>query len=711
MRIILIRSVAFVLSVSFAAYGQNHPYPANVSEPPVPCTGCPGNNPAGEPNDGLPTVPYDVPLVSHAGRYVSSSSTPDATTGLRTIRAGLVRVRPSLNRIYLQLGSAIGAYNLDSFFSNRLFEPVVDAGGIKTGNFIGGRTPLEKALRVDAFIYPEAQDSQWITTAAAGQERLHDFDFDDRQFVYYGSSVFGWGQIFDDGRTDGKGLPRSHQVTEPLGPEMRLFSMKSGSSYFLYVSDSSSTKLWDVDVSFPTLVATRSGAANQVREWSKNEAAAHVAIVHADNTLRVHSYAALISGAPPLAEHSGTIGTVVDAAFDAAGNVWAVERTAEGGSLWKLAAGSYTKTTHTLPAGFRPERLHSAGGYLAVTGTVPVDAERRNDLLLFNVSGGTPQLLDTGGYFRRYYHAAPAGFAQPEGHISDAEPFLYVWNDRTYLFYSAGGLGDVYRLGNVLAAPVVRITSISPAMSPPEGGTVVTVEGRNFSQDAVVRFGDISAPTAFVSSRRLTAVAPAHDPGAVLLAVTSGGQKPPGTRFLYTVAMPANFTARGNGPNAVALRWDLSPEATSYTIFRNHIFDGSTARDFSIDFDVTPNTAYVYAIEARDRDGVPSARTPLDLAVPMDWDDTSFVPGLKVKATHLSELRTAVNAARTLAGLPAATWTMSATILAVQLEELRTALNQALTALGIPPVTFTDPSLAGLPIKAVHVRELFDAVR
>jgi len=100
------------------------------------------------------------------------------------------------------------------------------------------------------------------------------------------------------------------------------------------------------------------------------------------------------------------------------------------------------------------------------------------------------------------------------------------------------------------------------------------------------------------------------------------------------------------------------------------------------------------------------------------FTDNPLVAGSTVeKAVHISEVRTAVNAARTRNGLAASAWTDptitagSTTIRAVYIVELRTALNQVYTKLGRTLPTYTDPTLtAGMMCKAAHIQELRNAV-
>jgi hypothetical protein len=699
------------LAFSLSALAQNHPLPGSTAEPPVICTGCEGLNSAGEVNADKPTYPYNVPLAAHVGRYVDSSSTKNVPDyGIRTIRSGVVRVNAANGRLYLQLGSAIGAYDLASFFTSRLVEPMVDVAGIKTSSKVMGRTPLERASRIDAFIYPEA--GGWSTPFADSTERLEDFDVDDRGYVYYQSNLFGWGIHHDDGRTDGKQLPFVEQVAQPTyNGSATLFTMKHEGAYYAYTSDSEKTRLYNVTVpAAPVLHAARSLSASAFA-WSKNETAKHVAVVHGGSprTMRVYTYGALIAGAAPLVEHVPT-GTLTDVAFDEAGNLWVTEYSTGGTTLFKFAASTYQKTSYALDGVFRAMSLHTAGGYLAVVGTEVLGGPAVYDLRLLRVAGGTPQPVSTDNYFRRYYHAGPAGYAEPQGYTKSLKrPFLLVHNGLTYLFYNAYGLGDVYELGQVLRPPTVRTTSASPNTGAPGGGTVVTISGRNFGQDAVVSFGANTAATTFVSSSRLTAIAPPGAEGTVMLSVASGGQVAPGPAYRYYLGAPHGLSATATGTTSVGLTWNPAVNASSYEIFRNGVSIGTTASAGALDTGLTPDTGYVYSVRALDSAGNHSHHAAQDAAVTTQFTD--ITPGMTVKAAHLAELRRAANALRVAAGLTPRTWTESVLIRAVQVTELRTAIHETRVALGLYTYAFTDETLTRQPVKAVHMQELRDGVK
>ena len=97
---------------------------------------------------------------------------------------------------------------------------------------------------------------------------------------------------------------------------------------------------------------------------------------------------------------------------------------------------------------------------------------------------------------------------------------------------------------------------------------------------------------------------------------------------------------------------------------------------------------------------------------PPVFTDDPLTAGTPIKAVHITELRTAVNQARALAGLTAATWTDSSltgvVIKAVHITELRSSLAPARQALGFSVATYTDPTLTAgsTPVKAVHIQEL-----
>jgi hypothetical protein len=140
----------------------------------------------------------------------------------------------------------------------------------------------------------------------------------------------------------------------------------------------------------------------------------------------------------------------------------------------------------------------------------------------------------------------------------------------------------------------------------------------------------------------------------------------------------------------------------------------STTTSFS-DTTAAANTAYLYRVRAVNSAGA-STDSAADIATTVIFTDDPLVLGVTViKAVRLTQLRTAVNAVRALAGLAAVTFTdptpSGVVVKAIHITELRSALDPALSALGLPSGGWTDASLTGVVIKAVHFQEIRNRVK
>jgi hypothetical protein len=120
------------------------------------------------------------------------------------------------------------------------------------------------------------------------------------------------------------------------------------------------------------------------------------------------------------------------------------------------------------------------------------------------------------------------------------------------------------------------IESIDPKTGNPSGGTVVTIQGKNFDEATVVKFGGLPALRTRQSSEVLIAVAPQHAPGPVDVEVSNGKQSVKEEKaFRYdwespAIAglAPASGSSKGgmrieiqgrNFQNGVVVRWDGVP--------------------------------------------------------------------------------------------------------------------------------------------------------
>lgn len=184
---------------------------------------------------------------------------------------------------------------------------------------------------------------------------------------------------------------------------------------------------------------------------------------------------------------------------------------------------------------------------------------------------------------------------------------------------------------------------------------------------------------------------------------------------------PANLVATATSTTSIQITWGAGTNATQYELERStNIANGFirvgtfTTRSYT-DSGRAPNTTYVYRVRATGVGGA-SGYSNMDHATTVIFTDEPLVPRVTtIRALHLAQIRTAVNAVRAAAGLGAASFTDAATggvtMKAVHVTQLRTALSAALTALG-KTASFTDPSLArGNLVRASHFQELRNATK
>ena len=116
--------------------------------------------------------------------------------------------------------------------------------------------------------------------------------------------------------------------------------------------------------------------------------------------------------------------------------------------------------------------------------------------------------------------------------------------------------------------------------------------------------------------------------------------------------------------------------------------------------------------------GPPSLETP---PAPIPFTDATLIAGVTpLRAIHVSELRTRINALRQRFGLTPVSWTdpvlTGVPARAVHVAELRSALQQAFDAalvqgFAAPRPVFAEAALGpGIPIRSLHIQQLRDAV-
>jgi hypothetical protein len=174
----------------------------------------------------------------------------------------------------------------------------------------------------------------------------------------------------------------------------------------------------------------------------------------------------------------------------------------------------------------------------------------------------------------------------------------------------------------------------------------------------------------------------------------------------------------------VSITWTAAPGAASYQVFRATTIGGGYTQigtpvvtSFT-DNTVAVNTAYLYKVRAVGSGT--SGDSNIDLATTVIFQDPTLTAlTTTISAVHITELRVAVNAVRTLAGLSAGSFTdptitaQTTVGKALHVSELRTALDAARTACALSPLSYTDPTLTAqtTEIKAVHLTELRNGVK
>ncbi|MEA2236069.1 MAG: hypothetical protein QOC81_793 [Thermoanaerobaculia bacterium] len=187
----------------------------------------------------------------------------------------------------------------------------------------------------------------------------------------------------------------------------------------------------------------------------------------------------------------------------------------------------------------------------------------------------------------------------------------------------------------------------------------------------------------------------------------------------FVPVTPAGVIATALSSTQINVAWTAVNGSASYEIDRKAAGGGfvqigtATTNNLS---DTTPsaNSSYLYRVRAVNEAGV-SSNSARDLATTVIFVDNPLIPHSLVKAVHLSQLRTAVNAVRLLGGLTAAAFTdtgaAGTTIRALHVTELRSRLDEARGPLGFTTGGYTDGTPENTAIKAVHFQELRNLVQ
>ena len=469
-----------LVAAATGAVAQNYAFPALTPNTDVVCSGCPGR-------ETLLTVGYP-PVLRFVGRWADAEIEHDYQQNFRTARPKLARFVPGRNRLYTLLGSALAVYDADRFFARLNARPqeqmapatqVPTAGG--SGRSIAFFGPAEVFLWWDAFFYAE-NGGGWITPFEDGQERLWDFDWDDRGNVYLAYSTFGWGIVKDSGDMGGGWMQTLSQTVKSnsLTPDHIMSLKTSDGHYYAAVSDKNLPSLLQIwDVQNPSLpVKQPEIAGRSFYLWAKNSTGSNVAITEYSGGLAIFTTDNFVrTGTPIIRFEAGGGGTFKMVTSDGT-NFYAYGASGSGPFISVISPSGNTYVEKRFPTnGYGvPQGIHYGDGYLAIYG-VEVPPVGTWNIRVYKVGPGTlteiPFEMPVPGsngtrqqpFWSMYYGAnAPQGYTRPNYNLfMDVAPVKV--GSKIYLVLAAYGLGDVWEVkaGDSLSA---RLTAAADVTNP-----------------------------------------------------------------------------------------------------------------------------------------------------------------------------------------------------------------------------------------------------
>jgi PKD repeat protein len=447
-----------------AAYGQDWPLPAATPNTDVLCAGCFNGK------DGLKTIGYP-PTLRFVGRFIDSEATKEYQFFYRTARARGVNfldsADPAKSRVYMMVGSGVGAYNPDTFLSRlAAHETLFPASAIPTHPFANSRSPFsELFLFWDRWFYAEQTDGAWILGGGDGQDRLYGIDSDDRGYVYMAYSTYGWGIAKDDFGTGGDKLLNVYQHlgdATDVTPITIVLCKVDGDYYVVISSGNDKAQVWKV-----TNTASPEKMSDLPRRAfisvTKDTAGSRVATVDGNGQLQILTTSAFVNGGAPIVSRLLSGGQYKSVATDGT-NFYALSSIAGSSYISVINGSTYVETevpilntSGGLTNFSTPGGIRAGAGFLAAWGIE--DAAGGWNLRIYKIgNGGTLSDVPLDNYFAKYYSGgSPTGYTHPSfSAFMDVAP--YKRGGKTYLVVEGFGLGDLYeiRAGDALTA---RLTS------------------------------------------------------------------------------------------------------------------------------------------------------------------------------------------------------------------------------------------------------------
>jgi hypothetical protein len=679
-----------------------------------------------------PAGPFPAPVTGYAGRYLDSSATTDFQCCPRTYRAQVVKVAPERDAIYMMIGSTFVRQTLSTFVNRARTEAMVRLTG--AGVVRGQGYPGEMYLPFAASLDPENPAEDWELLIADGQDRLFDFDWDDRGLTYVAYSIYGFGVV--DANLD---LVRQFPEPELTFSAKSLFSFRNGSNYYVVVSDGESAgRIYDVtNPSSPGSILPGPWFVN----WAKTPGGA-IALVTPDGKLAIRTAATFLTSPPILTLDHASGMAFRDVTTDGT-RFYAIEgNLTSSATIHVLTPNGSTYADTTYPVAANDAMIEYGAGYLVLGKSFMSPVPRR--AAIYTVSSGIPTLR---GELPIDYFTT----------LNSPRTFVPVSvNGETVLIAGLNGVGDVFSLEkppltieqqfapaavlaggpsqltitvtNANSAPVTSfhlshtfppelVNTASPASTTCGGSLGATTGTSSF----VLTNGTLAASSGCTITLHLASSVAgsfASDiAGSAIVSVDNTNAAPSSATLTVVSGIPQSLSAAATSTSSVNLSWAAVSGATSYEVHRSTLNSayapvGTTSDTTYPDGGLVANRTYLYKVRAVVA-GSTSAFSSADAATTTVFTDAA-VSGIPAKTVHVNELRTAVNAMRAAAGLSASTFTdatltpQSTRIKAAHITELRAALDAARAAIGLPALTYTDPSMAAgtATLKAAHVEEL-----
>lgn len=183
------------------------------------------------------------------------------------------------------------------------------------------------------------------------------------------------------------------------------------------------------------------------------------------------------------------------------------------------------------------------------------------------------------------------------------------------------------------------------------------------------------------------------------------------------VPVAIRATAAAGGTD---IQWTPLTDASGYVLYMRTSFASAWQRRHStlqtrvLDLLPAAGSTYMWAVVPLGPNGVAGTMSPPDIATNMQFTDDRLAAGSRIKAVHVTELRSGVNSVRKFAGLAPFTFTDAALaglwIKSLHLQELGNALAEARSIIGMP-LTYSGSSAAPGAVRAAHIEELRNGVK